>query len=35
MKKILENVLSHQELEIETKIKVKVIDILDYFFDYK
>mmetsp|Transcript_7634 Transcript_7634/g.6917 ORF Transcript_7634/g.6917 Transcript_7634/m.6917 type:complete len:171 (-) Transcript_7634:51-563(-) len=35
MRKILENLLSHQELEVETQIKIKVIDILDYFFKFK
>jgi len=35
MKNILESLLGEQDLDIESTIKMKVIDILNYYFDYK
>mmetsp|Transcript_3094 Transcript_3094/g.2670 ORF Transcript_3094/g.2670 Transcript_3094/m.2670 type:complete len:105 (-) Transcript_3094:241-555(-) len=35
MKKLLENINQGSEHSIETTIKNKVLDIIDYFFDYK
>jgi len=35
MKRILENLLGEQEAEIETVIKMKILDILDYYCRYK